>query len=102
MTIRAQVMSGLRWTVGARLTAQLVTWAITLVVIRILTPADYGLLAMASIFVALLAIFSELGLGPAVVQRDHVDVATLRQVFGTVLVIHVALASLLTLAAPLI
>jgi teichuronic acid exporter len=100
--LRAQVMSGLRWTVGARILAQVVTWAITLVVIRILTPADYGLLAMATICVAFLSIFSELGLGTAVVQRVDIDVATLRNVFGTLIIVHGTLASFLALIAPLI
>ncbi len=70
-------MSALRWTVGARLTAQVVTWAITLIVIRILSPADYGLLAMATVFIGFLAMFSEFGLGSAIVQRPDIDVPTL-------------------------
>jgi len=102
MTLRAQVISGLRWTVAARILAQTVTWASTLVVIRILTPADYGLLAMATIFVAFLSMFSEFGLGPAVVQRLEINIAMLRKVFGTILVVHAGLMALLLLAAPLI
>jgi O-antigen/teichoic acid export membrane protein len=50
MTLRSQVFSAIRWTAGARAISQVMTWAITLVVVRLLTPADYGLLAMASIF----------------------------------------------------
>lgn len=102
MTIHAQVMTGLRWTLGARLMAQLITWAITLVVIRILTPSDYGLLAMASIFISFLSMFSEFGLGSAVIQKAAIDDATLRRVFGLVLVIHFTMAALLILGAPMI
>ena len=39
-----QVLSGFRWTATVRLLSQVITWAITLVVIRLLTPTDYGLL----------------------------------------------------------
>lgn len=102
MTIHAQVMTGLRWTLGARLMAQLITWAITLVVIRILTPSDYGLLAMASIFISFLSMFSEFGLGSAVIQKAAIDDATLRRVFGLVLIIHFTMAALLILGAPVI
>ena len=34
-----------------RLLGQVLTWAITIVVIRLLSPNDYGLLAMATVFV---------------------------------------------------
>ena len=75
-------------------------WVMTLVVIRILTPSDYGLVAMASVFIALVAIFADSGLGPAIVQRSEIDTLTLRKAFGTVLVIHFVLALLLMLLAP--
>lgn len=102
MSLRSQALSGFRWSASARLVSQLITWAITLVVIRLLTPADYGLLAMATVFVAFLSMFSELGLGAAVVQQRDVDEHLLRRVFGVVLVIHFSLAALLAIGAPLV
>ena len=102
MSLRSRALSGLRWTATARLASQAISWAITLVVIRLLTPGDYGLLAMATVFVALLAMFSEFGLGAAVVQQANIDEHLLRRVFGVILVIHFSLAILLALAAPLI
>ena len=102
MKMREQVMSALRWTIGARLTAQIVTWAITLVVIRILSPTDYGLLAMATVFIGFLTMFSEFGLGSAVVQRQDIDIPTLRRAFGVIVTIHFLLAGIVLSAAPLI
>ena len=102
MSLRSQALSGFRWSASAKLGSQVITWAITLIVIRLLTPADYGLLAMAMVFVSLLAMFSELGLGAAVVQKADVDEKLLRKVFGVILVVHFLLAILLALAAPLI
>lgn len=102
MSLRSQALSGFRWTASVRLASQVVTWAITLIVIRLLTPADYGLLAMATVFVSFLAMFSELGLGAAVVQKADVDEQLLRRAFGVILIIHFSLAALLMLSAPLI
>jgi teichuronic acid exporter len=102
MSLRSQALSGFRWSASARLASQVISWAITLVVIRLLTPADYGMLAMAMVFVTFFSMFSELGLGAAVVQKAEVDERLLRRVFGMVLVIHFSLAALLALAAPLI
>lgn len=102
MTIESQALAGFRWTASVRLISQVLTWAITLVVIRLLLPADYGLLAMATVFVAFLAMFSELGLGAAIVQKSEVDVILLKRIFGVVLVVHFSLAALLFVFAPLI
>lgn len=102
MSLRSQALSGFRWTVSVRLLSQLVTWVITLAVIRLLAPADYGLLAMATVFVAFLAMFSELGLGAAIVQKADVDEELLKRAFGLILIVHFSLAALLASAAPLI
>lgn len=102
MNLRVQALSGLRWTASVRLVSQVVTWAITLVVIRILSPADYGLLAMATVFIAFLGMFSELGLGAALVQGENVDEPLLKRTFGVVLAIHLTLAVVLFIAAPFI
>ncbi len=102
MTLRSQALSGFRWTASVRLLSQLTTWAITIFVIRLLSPADYGLLATATIFIEILLMFSEFGLGPALVQKADLDERTLRQTFGIVLLINFTLAVLLVLLAPLI
>ena len=47
MSLRNQVLAGLKWTVLGRLASQMVTWAITIYVIRLLSPEDYGLMALA-------------------------------------------------------
>lgn len=102
MTLRRQVLSGLRWTAAAKFVSQLFTWSITIVVIRLLTPADYGLLAMAMLFVGLLMLLTEFGIGAAVVQAEAMDVQKLRQMFALAILVDFGLFLLLFLAAPLI
>ncbi|SDY49941.1 lipopolysaccharide biosynthesis protein [Nitrosomonas halophila] len=100
MSIREQALSGLKWTAGGKLVAQIITWAITLVVIRLLTPEDYGLLAMASVFVAFMLMMSEAGLAPALIQKQDLSETSLRNVFAIVIVINLGLMLLLNLLAP--
>lgn len=61
---------------GARLVVMLVSTAI---MARILSPGDYGLVAMVMAFVVLVTRFKDLGLSQATVQRAHV---TEQQVSG--------------------
>lgn len=84
MSIRIQVLAGLKWTVLGRLASQLVTWAITIYVIRLLSPEDYGLMALAAIFSALFTLIAEIGLGPTLVQTKDLSPQRIRQIFGLI------------------
>lgn len=61
------IVGGMAWTAGAKWSGQVVQWATTLIVARLLTPADYGLVGMAAVILGLITLFSEFGLGTAVV-----------------------------------
>jgi O-antigen/teichoic acid export membrane protein len=102
VNIKEKVLSALRWTVLARVTAQAVTWGITLVVIRLLQPSDYGLMAMSEVFMGLLLLLSDAGLGQALVQAKTVSERQIRQLFGLLVLLSVALFAVLFLAAPAI
>ena len=102
MDVGQRVLSGLRWGAGARLAGQLLNWAVTLVVIRLLSPEDYGLMGMTVVFVSFLGVFSDLGLGLSLVQAREIDEQLVRKIYGMVLVSHLAVFALLFAAAPLI
>ncbi len=70
-TVR-QAFKGGVWLAGLKLTAQLFTWSITIVVARILVPKDYGLMGMATLLIGFAELFSEMGLGSAIIQREKV------------------------------
>jgi O-antigen/teichoic acid export membrane protein len=61
------LVHGLAWTGAAKGVAQALSWASTLVVARLLTPDDYGLVGMASVYLGLITLLSEFGLGATVV-----------------------------------
>lgn len=102
MTIREQTIAGLKWTAGGKLAAQAITWGITLIVMRLLHPEDYGLLAMASVFVAFTLMLSEAGLTPAIIQKQRLDETELRQIFAIIISVNLILLILLNLTAPFI
>jgi O-antigen/teichoic acid export membrane protein len=102
MDIRSKVMHALRWSVAAKFASQVISWAITIIVIRILTPQDYGLMAMALLFINFTVMFSELGLGAAIVQMEKLDEKITRQVFSFILVANFGLFLLSLFAAPFV
>lgn len=102
MNFRSRIIAGLGWTAGSRLASQLLSWIITIAVMRILSPGDYGLLAMATVLIAILSMFSDLGLSHAAISAREVSIATLRLVFGLAIVVNGILYGLLFIAAPFI
>ncbi len=102
MNFRAQVLTGLRWTTGAKLVGQLFNWTITIIVIRLLVPEDYGLMAMAMAVIALLNLVNEMGMGAAIIQRRTLETEMLRRVLGLVILVNLALFAALYLAAPML
>src|SRR5262249_17992563 len=64
---------GIAWTASVKWITQLLTWGITITVARLLVPADYGLLGMATIYIDLFTLFSEFGIGTTVVTMQELN-----------------------------
>jgi teichuronic acid exporter len=100
--IKAQVMSALRWSAVAKFGGQLINWAITLFVIRLLVPADYGLVAMLQLIFMFLAMLGDMGFGSSITQAPTLETREIRQTFGAALLVNVGICALLMLGAPAI
>lgn len=101
MTIEAAV-AGLKWASVAKIAGQGITWTITLVVLRILDPGDYGVVAVAAVFVTLLGSIAELGLGAALIQARSIADAESGRIAAAALVLNVACAAVIVVASPLL
>lgn len=95
MSTRTQFLLGLKWTVLGRAATQVATWAVTIYIMRLVGPEDYGLMALAAIFSAFFALLSELGLGSAVIRGVNIQPRQLRQIFGIVLLSNVSVCLLM-------
>ncbi|HEX8694379.1 MAG TPA: lipopolysaccharide biosynthesis protein [Longimicrobium sp.] len=99
VSLDLSLVRGIAWTGGVKWASQLLTWASTLVVARILTPEDYGIVGMATVFVGLVTMVSEFGLGAAVVVLRGLDPGQVRQINALSVLLGVASAALVCAAA---
>jgi O-antigen/teichoic acid export membrane protein len=83
-----------------RTTGQLGTWLITIFVMRLLSPGDYGLMGLATILLGFFGLINELGAIPAIIQRQQVDQFLIRKIFGLVLVSNASLYTIAFAGAP--
>ncbi len=101
-SLRSQVRNAVIWRSGTQVFSQLVAWASTFLVIRILAPADYGLFAMTSVVLVLLGLLNGYGFANAAIQQRDGGRQQLRQLFGLLLLINGTLAAAQILVAPLV
>lgn len=99
-SLRRTVMSSLHWSAIGRFSSQLVTWVITILVIRILAPQDYGLMALGSLVISLFATFEGLGLTAALIQRPSLPDSSIRKIFAAILLLSAVLYAIVYLLAP--
>lgn len=102
MSIERQAVSGLKWTGIAKLGSQLGSWVITLIVLRLLSPEDYGLMALVSVVISVLMTVAEMGLGSSIVQARQFDMRELARLNGLVVALNLAACLLLVTCAPLV
>jgi O-antigen/teichoic acid export membrane protein len=100
--LRAAVLRGVMWVGTGQFAGQLISWASTIVVIRLLAPADYGLMAMCTSFIWLLMLVSELGIGASIVQAKTISEEEVRKIYGIVILSSVGFVLVGYLAAPLV
>src|SRR3546814_12003825 len=75
-----QVRHAVIWRSGSQILAQLVMWSSTFLVIRILSPADYGLFAMTQVVLVLLAMLDGYGLATGLnQQREEIGTGSCRE-----------------------
>jgi O-antigen/teichoic acid export membrane protein len=95
-----RVRGAVLWRSGSQLVAQLVTWAATFLVIRMLDPQDYGLFAMTNVLLVFLNLMNGYGFATALIQSETVERREVAQVFGLLLLLNGALAAAQLVAAP--
>lgn len=101
-SLAAQVRTAVIWRSGSQILTQIVSWASTLIVIRLLAPQDYGLFAMAQVMLVLLSTMNGWGLASALIREEEVTEERLRQTLGMLILLNGGLAVTQFLAAPLV
>ena len=96
------LVHGVAWAAIARVAAQVVTWAVTLIVARILTPSDYGVVSAATVYLGLVGLLTEFGLATAIISQRDLSKNAIAQLGGFSACLGVAAWIFTVVAAPLV
>ena len=96
------VISNFLWRFAERCGYQIVMFFVAIVLARILAPEDYGTIALITVFVTIMQVFVDSGLGTALIQKKDADDADFSSVFYFNFTACLTLYLLMFLAAPFI
>jgi len=96
------LVGGIAWTGGVKAVTQALSWLSTLVVARLLSPTDYGICGMATIFIGLVQIVNEFGLSAAVVQRRDLSDEQISKLGGLTVLLGAVIFIVAVLGSPLV
>jgi teichuronic acid exporter len=99
-TLRNQVVGGVAITAVTRYAGVAIQFVITAILARLLTPQDFGLIAIIMVFINFFNLLSQAGLGPAIVQKKDLSDEHLSTLFYTSIIIGVVFSILFILISP--
>jgi O-antigen/teichoic acid export membrane protein len=71
LSIKNKTISGLKWSFTDNLVNQIVHFVIGLVLARLLSPSEYGVVGMTTVFISISLIFIQSGLGTALIRKQN-------------------------------
>ncbi len=95
MSLKQKTVSGVLWTGLAKMSMQLVLFVVTVILARLLSPDDFGVVGMAAIVTVAITMVNDRGLGVAIIQKKDVTLQHLSSLFWGGLVFGIFLFVLL-------
>lgn len=98
--LRTEFLRSVAWEASGLIGRQLVTVGITLVLARLLTPAEFGLISMSMAFIAMSEIFLDGGFSTAIIQAPEMSQVALNTIFFVNLCLGLVFTLLFWVLAP--
>jgi O-antigen/teichoic acid export membrane protein len=97
-----RAINGMVWVAWGGGATAVLRVVVLVLLTRLLSPADFGVVGAALIVIGFSLTFSQLGLGPALVQRPHLEPCHISTAFFASTALALVIAGVVWLVAPLI
>lgn len=102
MSLKQKAISGIGWSSFTQVGEQGITFVITVILARLLSPHEFGLITMITVFTGFAAFFSNFGFKSALIQKENIGENHYSSVFWVNIFIGVFLCLIITGLSPLI
>lgn len=99
---KSGVLSGLAWSFGERICAQLISTIVTIILARLLDPNLYGIIAIVTVIINFLNVFVNGGFSTAIVQKKDTDDADYNSCFTLSFIVSWIVYGILIFISPLV
>ena len=93
-SIKQDMVHSVFWSAIEKYSGLVVSIIVSMILARILSPQEYGVVAIATVLIQFLQMFCTMGIGPAIIQRKDLTDKDLDSIFTFSLLIGVALSVL--------
>lgn len=100
-SLQNQVFSGMIWTAWGKVSRTVLQFTVLVLLARLMTPLDFGVIGAAMIVVSFSEILTKIGLGPALVQRSEIEPRHLQTAFSVSLLLSLGIGVGIWFLAPL-
>lgn len=100
--LKTKALKGVLWSGIDKAGVKAIAFIVSIIIARILTPSDYGVLGMILVFIAIANIFIDCGMSQAIVQRKNRTASDLATAFYFNLGVSVLCYIILFVTAPII
>ena len=100
--LKRKTISGLFWKLCERVSAQFVTFVVSVILARILLPDEYGIIAIVTIFINIANVFVSNGLGISLIQKKDADELDFSTMFYSSIILSLIIYLIIYLIAPLL
>lgn len=80
-TVKSQLVGGVFYTALSKYVGIIVSLVVSAILARLISPEDFGVVAVATVLITFFSIFSDLGIGPAIVQNQSLNKDDLSSIF---------------------
>lgn len=94
------VIKSLFWKFTERMSSQLVTFVVSIVLARLLTPDDYGTIALITVFISLSDVLITSGFSSALIQKKNADNLDFSSVFFFNIIFSAVIYAILYFSSP--
>lgn len=101
-SVRSQLLHGVAWNFVEKMLMRGASFVIGIILARLLSPSDFGLIGMLAIFVAISNVFIEGGLAKALIQRKNCQEIDFSTAFVSNVGMSLIIYAVLFLSAPII
>lgn len=101
-TLKSKILTSLFWKLLERSSTSGIQFIILIILARLLSPDDYGVISLALIFIIIANVFVQGGFNTALIQKKNADENDFSSIFYLTLWISVLLYMLLYFLAPII